>query len=187
MFIFGHLIAKLPEYDVELRLHVQSGTNFKHLIQNHSNNTVFDLLNGFKIWVEFKNNISGFLDELAKFLMEIEKKSQSTQVRLLSFVLGSVTLNSELNLNLGANELALMANLPTVNIFDKEGVLSAAPLGQVKAMREDEMGQTILPNLNSLEGRFDVFVSTPFFTAHLNVDGNGALELANSTIDLFSG
>jgi hypothetical protein len=186
MIFIGHLIAKLPEYDVELRLNVLAGTNFRHLIQNHTDNTVFDLLNGFKISLEFKNNLAGFLDELVPLLLEQGKNSDSLKVRALSFALGSVSLNTELNLNLGANELALMANLPKVNIFDKEGILSAAPLGQAKAMREDEMGQMILPNLNSLEGKAEIFVSCPFLTFHLNVDASGALELANSTIDLFS-
>lgn len=186
MLLAGHLIAKLPEYDVELRLTLQSGTNFSHLIQNHTDNTVFDLLNGFKVMLEFKNNLAGFLDEIIPMLVEKGQKQDSIKARFLSFALGSISLTTEVNLNLGANELALMANLPKVNIFDKEGILSAAPLGQVKAMREDDMGQMILPNVNSLEGKADVFVSCPFLTAHLNVDCSGALELANSTIDLFS-
>lgn len=186
MILFGHLMAKLPEYDVELRLNIQTGTNFRHLIQNHTDNTVFDLLNGLKISLDFKNNISGFLDEIVPLFMEKGKTGNSRQLRIISFLLGSVSINSELNLNLGANEVSLMADLPKINIFDKEGVLSAAPLSQAKQMREDEMGQMILPNLNSLDGKAEIFVNCSFFTIHLNVDGSGTLDLVNSTIDLFS-
>ena len=186
MIILCHLTAKLPEYDVELRLKLQAGTNFKNLIENHTDNTVFDLLNGFKVSLEFMNNISGFLDEIASLMLEKGKNKDSIGCQVLSFIFGSVSLNSELNLSMGANEIALMANLPKVNIFDREGILSVAPFSLAKQMREDEMGQMILPNLSNLEGRADIFVSCPFFTLHMNVEASGTLELVNSTIDLFN-
>jgi len=186
MFVIGHMIASLPEYDVELRYNMKLGTNFRHLIQNHTDNTVFDLFNGFSVNVEFTNNLSGFVDQLVNKAVEKGHKSDILQLRLASILLGSVSLNSDLKLNLGANELALMANLPKVNIFDTQGILASAPLGQVKAMREDDMGQMILPNLTNLEGRAEIFFSTPMLTVHVNVDVSGVLDLANSTIDLHS-
>jgi len=187
MIVFGHLCSKLPEYDVELRLNLQTGTNFRHLIDNHTDNTIFDLLNGFKISVEFKNNLAGFVDKLVSYLPQIGKDHQTKFWRIISFVLGSLTLTTDVNLNLGANELALMANLPPVNIFDKQGLLSAAPLDQAKALREDEMGQMILPNMGLLEGKADVFLSTPFFTLRADLDVSGILDLLNKTIDTFTG
>ncbi len=184
--IIGHLATKLPEYDLEMRVNLQTGTNWRHLIQNHTDNTVFDVLNGFKVSVEMKNNLAGFFDTFTQMFVKKDNKKDSSISRLISFVLGSCQLSADLSLNLGANELSLMANLPPVNIFDKEGLLSAAPISSAKGFMEDEMGQMILPNLTNLEGKAELFVSTPFVTIHADVDQSGILELVVSTINLFT-
>lgn len=184
--VFGHLLAKLPEYDLEFKLNLQTGTNFKHLISNHSDNTAFDLLNGFKVNLEFKNNLAGFIDLFSELLKSKENYKGYGSAKWLSFILGSVSLNSELKVNLGDNEVELLSNLPKVNIFDKEGLLSQTPIGAAKSMRdENEIAQMVLPNLTNLEGKAELFVNTPFFTVKGELDVSGVLELINHIVDLY--
>lgn len=183
--VFGHLLSKLPEYDLEFKLNIQTGTNFKHLIDNHSDNTVHDLLNGFKFSLELQNNLAGFIDEIVQLLLSKNLTKEVDFARLLSFVMGSLSLTSEVNLNLGANELELMAKLPKINIFDKEGVLAMTPISQAKSLRDsNEMVQMILPSLSEFEGKGELFVSLPFFTVHVEGDVSGILDLANETVEL---
>ena len=132
-----------------------------------------------------RNHLDGFIDEIVQLLLSKNLTKEVDFARLLSFVMGSLSLTSEVNLNLGANELELMAKLPKINIFDKEGVLAMTPISQAKSLRDsNEMVQMILPSLSEFEGKGELFVSLPFFTVHVEGDVSGILDLANETVEL---
>ena len=193
-YLLRAFLSKLPEHDIELDLSILLGTNFSDLINNHSENTVKDVLNGVKINLEFKNNLQGFLEEALKLIFsKAQKKTDSMRKHLkncfalksAAFLLGGISLNGNLNLNMGANEAALMSKIPPINIFEKEGIMSKTPVGQAKMMMDsNEMFAPVMELLNTMEGKGEIYLISPILGAYGEIDVSGILDLAMHIINL---
>jgi hypothetical protein len=193
-FLVRSFLSKLPEHDIEVDLLVQLGVNFHDLINNHSENTVKDVMNGLKVNFDFINNLKGFFEEMMKFYFSKSVSDQSPHkfrncinMKGLSFVLGGLSLEGSLNLNMGANEATLMSKIPPINIFDKNGILSTTPISQAKSMMDsNEMVAPVLELLESMEGKAEVYLVSPLIGFSGEIDVSGLLELAMHVINLYS-
>lgn len=198
-FLVRAFLSKLPEHDVEIDLNFLLGTNFADLINNHTDNTVNDVLNGLRINIEFKNNLKGFMEEFVSYFFnkatfseldtwETKKVMKHAFIsKVFSFLFGGASLNTNLSLNLGANEAALMSKIPAINIFDKEGILSKTPIGQAKMMMDsNEMSAPVIDLLNTMEGKGELYFFSPILGAYGDIDFSGIMDLAMHVINLFS-
>jgi len=195
-YLVRSFLSKLPEHDVEIDLSVLLGTNFGDLINNHTDNTVKDVLNGVNINLEFRNNLKGFLEDACNYIFskaqtKPESKSKHIkncfELKSLSLLLGGASLNAKLNLNMGANEENLMSKIPPINIFDKEGILAKTPIGQAKMMMDsNEMFAPVMELLNTMDGKGELYFISPILGAHADVDISGIMELAMHLINLYS-
>jgi hypothetical protein len=190
-----NFLGKLPENDIELDFSLTLGTNFGDLINNHSENTIKDILNGVKLNIELRNNLKGFFVSLTNYMFSKAQKGDSKHkhlkngfvVKALEFILTGLSINSSLNLNMGVNEANLMSKLPPINIFDPEGILSTTPISQAKMMMDsNEMIAPVLELLNSLEGKGELYLINPLLGAYGELDVSGILDLAMHVINLFS-
>lgn len=193
-YLLRAFISKLPQPDIEFDLNVFLGTNFADLINNHTENTIHDLLNGLRINIDFKNNLSGFFGDAFKYFFSKVLKDEGYKnskiayaLKACEFVAGGICLNTNLNLNMGANEAQLMAKIPTVNIFDKDGLLSKTPISQAKMMMDgNEMFAPILELLKGMEGKGELYLFSPLAAVHGEVDVSGILDLVLHVINLFA-
>lgn len=194
-YLIRGFLSKLPEHDVEIDLSVLLGTNFSDLINNHSDNTVTDLINGLKINLEFKNNLKGFLAEVCKYFFSKAQKNtdfkrehikNSFMVKTLEFFLGGISLDANLNLNMGVNEANLMSKIPNINIFDTNGCMLMTPIASAQTMMEEnEMIAPVIDLLKTMEGKGELYLMSPILGAFGEIDISGALDLALHLIKLF--
>lgn len=191
-----NFFGKLPENDIELDFSLILGTNFADLINNHSENTIKDILNGLKLNVEFRNNLKGFFASLTSYLFSKaqkggDKKRKNLEdgftIKVLEFMLTGLSMNTSLNLNMGVNEANLMSKLPPINVFDNQGILSATPISQAKMMMDsNEMIAPVMELLNSMEGKGELYLISPLIGVYGELDVSGVLDLAMHVINLFS-
>ena len=202
MLIRGFL-AKLPEHDCEIDFSLFLGSNFGDLINNHTDNTIRDVMNGFKVNVEFKNNLKGFLEEACNFMFSKAQKNTDSKrkhiknsqiLKGVAMALGGVSFNGGLKLNFNDKdfkfsylESLFKCQIPQVNIFDKEGILSKTPIGQAKMMMDqNEMFAPVMELMNTMEGKGELYFMSPLFGASGEIDISGIMDLAMHVIDLYS-
>jgi hypothetical protein len=202
MLIRGFL-GKLPEHDCEIDLSVLLGSNFGDLINNHSDNTVRDVMDGFKINVEFKNNLKGFMEEACNFFFSKAQKNTDSKrkhiytswgLKGIGMALGSFSMNGGIKLNFSPADFTFLylerlmqCEIPRVNIFDKEGILSKTPIGQAKMMMDsNEMFAPIMELMNTMEGKGELYFMSPLFGASGEIDVSGIMDLAMHVINIYS-
>lgn len=199
-FLIRSFLSKLPEHDVEIDLSFLLGTNFGDLINNHTDNTIRDVLNGIRINIEFRNNLKEFLEMASDyFFFKAQKMNESEAydkrksltnssiLRGVAFGLGGAAINSNMKLNMGVNEVKLLENLGIINIFDKNGFLSKTPIGQAKMMMDsNEMVGPIMDLMNTMEGKGELYAITPIVGVHGEIDVSSFMDLAMHVINMFS-
>lgn len=198
-FLIRSFFSKIPEHDVEIDLSFLLGTNFGDLINNHTDNTVKDVLNGIRVNVEFKNNLKEFLEMASEYFHFRASKADIDQMdrkkfrknsfisRIVAVALGGASINTSMKLNMGTNEASMMAQLPPINIFDKDGILTKTPIAQAKMMMDsNEMVGPIMDLMNTMEGKGELYALTPVVGVHGEIDISGIMDLAMHVINLFS-
>jgi hypothetical protein len=191
-YLIRAFLTRIPEPDVQLDFSMKLGTNFNDLTTNHTENTIHDILNGLRINLEFNNNLKGFFENACNFFFSKAQNKEDNRrknlkhcsiLKFLSFVSGGVSLNTNLNLNMGAHEAQLMAKIPTVNIFDNNGIVSK-PLGQAKMMMDsNEMFAPVLELMGNMEGKGEVYLFSVVGTVHGDVDVSGVFDLLMHVIN----
>jgi len=175
-------LNKIPNYNISIKLACEFGKNIRDLINDHTENTIFDLLRGSQFRLDFLNNIS----DVFKIINKNFYDGGNPSLLILSFLLGSVTLYSGMELSLAFEQLkVLFGDFLNLNVFDKNSYPKNLKKYLKNLKDNNPWYVNLAPILKSLEERIEFIAHSPLGTIFLNFDVDGALELLENVMSQF--
>ncbi len=178
MLLWKKYQEKAPCIDININLEGELGNKFRNSSNEDSEIPLLELLSGAKINVDMENNIS----ELIKiFNKNFIIKNSDPFLITLGFLIGSISLNSGLELNLGLNDLKRFFALnPNYNIFGDSDLLKN--IKELKA-KEDSILNDLLNVLSGFKEKVEVVANCPFAAMSLELNIVGITDFLKNILE----